>query len=122
MQKQLQEQKKVSKRLHTRIWKLQKSKPKTRNSIARLDPVVQNLVAACELETVHALEHADDCQQQAAQWKKKMEMVKKTLEMSESTLEAALKECRTNPPTDCVNELGKKGSATNCVSRRWECR
>ena len=109
LQKQLQELKKVRNRLHTKIWKLQKSKPKTRNSIARQDPAVQHLVAACELETVHALEQADDYQQQAAQWKKEMEKVKKMLEMSESSLEAALKECRTESPTDWVNELGKKG-------------
>ncbi len=81
--------------LTTKVWKLQQPKKTTRNTIARQNPAVQNLVATCELETVLALEYADDCKQQAAQWKKEMEMIKNKLDMSESTLEAVLKEYHT---------------------------
>ncbi len=76
LQKQLQEQKKKNKMLTTKLWKLQQPKKTTRNTIARQNPAVQNLAATCELETVLVLEYANDCKQQAAQWKKEMEMIK----------------------------------------------
>ena len=76
LQKQLQEQKKKNKMLTTTLWKLQQPKKTTLKTIARQIPAVQNLVARCELETVQALEYADDCKQQAAEWKKEMEMIK----------------------------------------------
>jgi hypothetical protein len=76
LQQQLKEQKGKTKKIQKKLWKLQQPKKTTLKIIARQIPAVQNLVARCELETVQALEYADDCKQQAAEWKKEMEMIK----------------------------------------------
>jgi hypothetical protein len=113
LQKQLQELKIVSKRLHTQIWKLQR--PEKRKVLplqhSRLPPAVQLVLDRVELDAVIALEDAAEYKEQNRKLKVENFVLLTKLSLSSERLATALEEMkgRDNYCTDWVNVMGTKG-------------